>query len=161
MSVSVSGPRRAACNYCCSVSNVGGEACWQQGWMRRVWRASTQWWSRHLKPASHLSSELVCSLLTFSLLSLCVLFCLPNSFSLSYHIFICFFFVSSYLPVSSGLHLFHIYRISFSLSACICLSLPGFLVLSISLARRHSLGHSCFHCDRLWTKLFYRSLVVL
>ena len=58
--IALSGPGRVTCICCCSVSNVGGWARWQQGWMRRVWRASSPWWSRHLKPVLlHLSTELV------------------------------------------------------------------------------------------------------
>lgn len=128
-SIVQSGPRRVACNWCCSVSNVPGEACW---------------WSRHLKPALHLSSELVCiflspslvcSLLTFSLVCRCLFcsvlipfVCLSYCVPLSVH-----FLLSPFIPYTLN-----------PLSACISLSLTGFLVLSISLARRQESGTFLF-----------------
>lgn len=56
--IAQSGPRRLAWNCCFRVSNVAEEVSWQQGWMRRVWRACSQRWSRHLKPELHLHTEL-------------------------------------------------------------------------------------------------------
>ncbi len=133
--VNYSGPRRVACNCYCSVSNAAGEACW---------------WSRHLTPALHLSTELVCiflspslvcSLLTFSLVY-CCLFC-----SVSLILFLCLYlhylFFCLPLTVHSLLSPFIPYILN-SLSACICLSLTGFLVLSIKLARRQESGTFLF-----------------
>lgn len=169
-----SGPQRVACNCCWIVSNVAGQAWWQQGWMRMVWRASAQWWSHHLKPALHLSTELVCFfflppslvcvLLTFSRLSLSVVFCFltsPHSFSLSLS-YLCFFFG---LPLS----------VHFLLSPFISDILNLLFSLCLHLSFSHSVSGPLyqssqeavvwdipvFRCDRLWSKLFYRSLVVL
>lgn len=119
--------RRVTCVCCCSVSNVAGQA----RWCRSVWRVSAHWWSRHLKPAPHLSIQLS---VFFSLHLLCSLFNIFSglspyslSLSLSYLHLQGFFFC---LPLSLHFLLspFISYGISFSLCVCICLSLAGFLV---------------------------------
>lgn len=146
-----SGQRRATSICRCSVSNAAGQVCWQRGWMRRVWRASSQRWSHHLKPALHLSTELVCiflppslvcRVLTFSLVRR-RLFCFvsPVPFLCLYHILIFFLSPSIFplLPVS----IYFIYRESpfLFLPASVFVSL-GFW--SITLARRQKSGTFLF-----------------
>lgn len=159
-----SGLRRVTCICCCSVSNVAGQACWQQGW-KRVWRASTHWWSRHLKPALHLSAELSLSLhllyVVHFLWSVAVCF-IPSPLLLFVVLIISSFafLVSLNLSTSSCLHLFLICGICSAFSASISLAVAGFPVY-------HASQEAVVWDIPVFTVIdyrlssFYRSLVVL
>lgn len=140
--IALSGPGRVTCICCCSVSNVAGRARWQRGWMRRVWRASSPWWSRHLKPVLlHLSTELVwiLSFLFFCMQSRNILsgllvslvFCFVLSLRFLFFVFIISSFAFFCLPLSvhflRSLLISLVWNLLFSL-CLIYLSLAGFLV---------------------------------